>query len=47
MPPNNKTQLTEKEKWLIKHWVTSGSYLSEGKLDLNINENLKSNVMSF
>ena len=29
MPPNNKTQLTEKESWLIKHWVTSGSYLSE------------------
>ena len=47
MPPKNKTQLTEKEKWLLKHWVTSGSYLDKGKLSLNINEDLKSNVISF
>jgi len=47
MPPKNKSQLTEKEKWLLNHWATSGSYLNEGKVSLVKNEDLKSNVMSF
>ena len=47
MPPKNKSQLTEKEKWLLNHWATSGAYLKEGKVSLVKNEDLKSNVMSF
>lgn len=47
MPPKNKSQLTEKEKWLLNHWATSGYYLKEGKIGLMKNEVLKSNVMSF
>ena len=47
MPPKNKSQLTENEKWLLNHWATSGAYLKEGKISLVKNQNLKSNVMSF
>ena len=47
MPPKNKSQLTENEKWLLNHWASSGAYLKEGKVSLVKNQNLKSNVMSF
>ena len=47
MPPKNKSQLSEKEKWLLTDWVTSGAYLKEGKVSLLKNENLESNVLSF
>ena len=47
MPPKNKSQLTEKEKWLLNHWATSGAYLKEGKVSLVKNEDFKSNIMSF
>ena len=47
MPPKNKSQLSEKEKWLLTDWVTSGAYLKEGKVSLLKNEDLKSNVLSF
>lgn len=47
MPPKNKSQLSEKEKWLLTDWVTSSAYLKEGKVSLLKNEDLKSNVLSF
>ena len=47
MPPKNKSQLSEKEKWLLNDWATSGAYLKEGKISLVKNEDLKSNIMSF
>ncbi len=47
MPPKNKSQLSDKEKWLLNHWATSGAYLKEGKISLVKNEDLKSNIMSF
>ena len=47
MPPKNKSQLSEKEKWLLNHWATSGAFLKEGKISLVKNEDLKSNIMSF
>lgn len=47
MPPKNKSQLSEKEKWLLTDWVNSGAYLKEGKVSLLKNEDLESNVLSF
>ena len=47
MPPKNKSQLSEKEKWLLTDWVTSSAYLKQGKVSLLKNEDLKSNVLSF
>ncbi len=47
MPPKNKSQLSEKEKWLLTDWVNSGAYLKEGKVSLSKNEDLESNVLSF
>ena len=41
MPPKNKSQLTEKEKWLLNHWATSSAYLKEGKVGLVKNEDFK------
>ena len=47
MPPKNKSQLTEKEKWLLIHWVTSGAYLKEGLIGWSKNDTLKTNIMAF
>lgn len=47
MPPKNKSQLSEKEKWLLTDWVNSGAYLKEEKVSLLKNEDLESNVLSF
>jgi hypothetical protein len=47
MPPKNKSQLTENEKWLLTHWVTSGAYLEQGNFSLAAKQDLKSKVLSF
>tara|TARA_S200000501_G_scaffold5420_1_gene4720 strand:+ start:7049 stop:9145 length:2097 start_codon:yes stop_codon:yes gene_type:complete len=47
MPPKNKSQLTEKEKWLLADWVTSGAYLEQGQTNLAKNETFKTNILSF
>lgn len=47
MPPKNKSQLTENEKWLLTHWVTSGAYLEQGNFSLAEKQDLKSKVLSF
>ena len=48
MPPKNKSQLTENEKWLLTYWVTSGFYLKkEESLSWAENDSLKTHVLSF
>ncbi len=47
MPPKNKSQLTEKEKWLLTHWAKSGAYLKEGAMGWADKDSLKANVMAF
>ena len=47
MPPKNKSQLTEKEKWLLTYWVSSGAYLKEGAMGWADKDTLKANVMAF
>jgi hypothetical protein len=47
MPPKNKSQLTEKEKWLLTHWVKTGAYGKEMQVSLTQNDSLKANVFSF
>ena len=47
MPPKNKSQLTENEKWLLTHWVGSGAYLEQGNFSLAEKKDLKSKVLSF
>lgn len=47
MPPKNKSQLTEKEKWLLTHWVKTGVYGKEMQVSLTQNDSLKANVLSF
>ena len=47
MPPKNKSQLTEKEKWLLTYWASSGAYLNEGATGLADKDTLKANVMAF
>lgn len=47
MPPKNKSQLTENEKWLLTHWVTSGAYMEQGNTSLAETKDLKSKVLSF
>lgn len=47
MPPKNKSQLTEKEKWLLTHWVKSGAYGKEMQVSLTKNDSLKASVLSF
>ena len=47
MPPKNKSQLTEKEKWLLTYWASSGAYLNEGAIGLADKDTLKANLMAF
>lgn len=47
MPPKNKAQLTQEEKWLISHWVLSGNYLNDKAISIAINDSLKNRILSF
>ncbi len=47
MPPKNKPQLTEKEKWLLTYWVSSRAYLKEGAMGWADKDLLKANIMAF
>ena len=47
MPPKNKSQLTDQEKWLITYWANSGEYLKNGSIGLTKNDTLKTNLMVF
>ena len=47
MPPKNKSQLTQEEKWLLTHWVNSKAYLEQKIVSLDEDELLKNKVISF
>ena len=47
MPPKNKTQLNERELWLLNYWVSSGEYLKSTPVALSSNDTLKNNVLAF
>ena len=47
MPPKNKSQLTENEKWLLTHWVTSGAYMEQGNTSLAETKDLKSKILEY
>lgn len=47
MPPKNKTQLNERELWLLNYWVSSGEYLKSSPVALSSNDTLKNNILAY
>lgn len=47
MPPKNKTQLNERELWLLNYWVSSGEYLKTSPVALSSNDTLKNNILAY
>ena len=47
MPPKNKTQLNERELWLLNYWVSSGEYLKSTPVALSSNDTLKKNILAY
>tara|TARA_B100000945_G_C20381101_1_gene597301 strand:- start:4 stop:1524 length:1521 start_codon:yes stop_codon:yes gene_type:complete len=47
MPPKNKAQLSDNEKWLISHWVNSGAYKKSSYTKIEDEELLKNQLITF
>ena len=47
MPPKNKTQLSDNEKWLLNHWVNSGAYKKSTYTKIDNEDLLKNQLISF
>ena len=47
MPPKNKAQLSDNEKWLLSHWVNSGAYKKSSYTKIEDNSLLKNQLITF
>lgn len=47
MPPKNKAQLSDNEKWLLNHWVNSGAYRKSTYTKIDDEDLLKNQLISF
>jgi hypothetical protein len=47
MPPKNKAQLSDNEKWLLNHWVNSGAYKKSTYTKIDDEDLLKNHLISF
>ena len=47
MPPKNKAQLSDNEKWLLSHWVNSGAYKKSSYTKIEDNGLLKKQLITF
>jgi hypothetical protein len=47
MPPKNKAQLSDNEKWLLSHWVNSGAYRKSTYNKIDDEDLLKNQLISF
>ena len=47
MPPKNKAQLSDNEKWLLNHWVNSGAYKKSTYTKIDNEDLLKNQLISF
>ena len=47
MPPKNKAQLSDNEKWLLNHWVNSGAYKKSTYTKIDDGDLLKKQLISF
>ena len=47
MPPKNKAQLSDNEKWLLNHWVNSGAFKKSTYTKIDDGDLLKKQLISF